>query len=182
LYDRGLLDRSVIRYQRFKMIFESIQIQHDEIAARLSAGYISLSPTKSHLVEGALELLDYLKNRYPLYVITNGFTEMQTTKARSGGIENYFQSIVTSEMAGYKKPAKEIFDFALSRSGFNHHEAIMIGDNLLTDIAGAFQAGIDTVHFLPQHRLTPEGGIPNGQEESQITHQISKLIELKEIL
>lgn len=183
LYDRGLLDRNVIRYQRFNLIFEHINIKHEAIAGKLAADYLVQSPTKSNLVEGALEVLDYLKQRYPLYLVTNGFTEMQSTKARSGGIDHYFESIITSERAGHKKPAKEIFDFALNLSGFNSDDAIMIGDNLLTDITGGFDAGIDTVHFNPNSPHAPaEGGIATAELESKITHKISKLVELKSIL
>jgi YjjG family noncanonical pyrimidine nucleotidase len=183
LYDRGQLDRNVIRYQRFSLIFESISVRNEAIADKLSADYLKLSPTKSHLVEGALDILNYLKERYPLYVVTNGFTETQTTKARSGGIQDYFQSIVTSEMAGHKKPAKGIFDFVLNLGGFSHHEAIMIGDNLLTDITGAADAGIDTVHFNPNSPHAPaEGGLATAEFESKITYKISKLTELKSIL
>lgn len=182
-YDRGLLDRSVIRYQRFKMVFESINIQNDAVAANLAHDYLALSPTKSNLIEGAREVLDYLMNRYPLYIVTNGFTEMQSTKVRSGGLDNYFQKIVTSEMVGHKKPAKEIFDFTLQLGGFSNHEAIMIGDNLLTDITGAADAGIDAVHFNPNHPHPPaEGGLPTQEFESKITHKISSLLELKSIL
>lgn len=171
-YDRGLLDRHVIRNQRFSMVFESVNIKNDEIASRLSADYLVNSPTKKHLLEGALDVLNYLKLRYPLYVVTNGFTEQQSTKARSGGIEHYFQSIVTSELAGYKKPAKEIFDFVLQLGNFSNQDAIMIGDNLLTDIAGATDAGIDTVYFNPDRLL----------HQSTPTHEINQLTELKSIL
>ena len=183
LYDRGLLDRNVIRYQRFNLIFEHINIKNEEIAGKLAADYLVQSPIKANLVDGAREVLEYLQPRYPLYLITNGFTEMQSTKARSGRIDHFFESIITSELAGHKKPAKEIFDFALNLSGFHGHDAIMIGDNLLTDIAGAFEAGIDTVHFNPNHPHAPaEGGILTAELESKITHKISKLIELKAIL
>lgn len=183
LYDRGQLDQNVIRYQRFSLIFESISVRNESIADKLSADYIKISPTKSHLMEGALEVLNYLKVRYPLYLVTNGFTDTQTTKAQSGGIVDFFQSIVTSEMAGHKKPAKEIFDFTLKLGGFNHHEAIMIGDNLLTDITGAADAGIDTVHFNPNSpHLSTEGGLSTTDFDSKITHKISSLTELKKIL
>lgn len=183
LYDRGQLDRNVIRYQRFSLIFESISVRNEAIADKLSSDYLKLSPTKSHLVDGAQEMLDYLKARYPLYLVTNGFTETQTTKARSGGIQDYFQSIVTSELAGHKKPAKEIFDYVLQLGGFNHHDAIMIGDNLLTDITGAADSGIDTVHFNPNSPHAPaEGGHATAEFESKITYKISKLAELKSIL
>jgi len=183
LYDRGQLDRNVIRYQRFSLIFESISVRNEEIADKLSSDYLKLSPTKGNLIEGTLDMLNYLKERYPLYLVTNGFTETQTTKVHSGGIQDYFKAIVTSEQVGHKKPAKEIFEFALQLGGFNNHEAIMIGDNLLTDITGAFNAGIDTVHFNPKSPHPPaEGGLPGEEFDSKISYKISRLSELKSLL
>ena len=182
-YDRGLLDRDVIRYQRFNMVLDAVNIQHNEIAANLSRDYLKLSPTKSNLVSGAREVLDYLVLRYPLYIVTNGFTELQYTKVKSGSIEDYFKKIVTSEMVGHKKPAKEIFDYTLQLGGFDNHEAIMVGDNLLTDISGAANAGIDAVHFNPNHPNAPaEGGIVSQEYEAKISYKISSLLELKSIL
>jgi putative hydrolase of the HAD superfamily len=57
--------------------------------------------------------------------------------------------VVTSARAGHKKPAKEIFEFALRENEVNARETIMIGDNLLTDIAGAKNALVDTVFYNP---------------------------------
>lgn len=171
-YDRGLIDRSVIRYQRFKIIFESLLFANNTIAESLSAQYLELSPRKGHLVEGALEILQQCHRRLPLFVITNGFTEVQHRKARSGGIENYFDGFITSEHAGHKKPAPEIFDFALKNAGFGASEAVMIGDNLLTDIGGAQAANIDSVFFNPErvpHQATP-------------TYEIEKLAQLPQII
>jgi putative hydrolase of the HAD superfamily len=82
-------------------------------------------------------------------IVTNGFEEIQYTKMESAGITSYFKNVVTSARAGHKKPAKEIFEFALSEAGFGPHEAVMIGDNLLTDIGGAHNASVDTVFFNP---------------------------------
>jgi YjjG family noncanonical pyrimidine nucleotidase len=171
-YDRGLLDRDVIRHNRFKMVLQAVNIEHDQTAAVLASDYLAISPRKGHLVSGALEVLDYLRARYPLLVITNGFTDVQTMKVHSSGITHYFQKIVTSEMAGYKKPAKEIFDFALQHSGLDKSQAIMIGDNLLTDMAGAINAEIDTVFFNPAQ----------AKHESTPTYEIAHLRALQTIL
>ena len=86
-------------------------------------------------------------------------------------------------MVGHKKPAKEIFDYTLQLGGFDNHEAIMVGDNLLTDISGAANAGIDAVHFNPNHPNAPvEGGIVSQEYEAKISYKISSLLELKSIL
>ena len=107
-----------------------------------------------------------------MYIITNGFDEIQGTKLTSAGIEKYFKDVITSEKAGHKKPAKEIFNYTLQLNGYQPDEAIMIGDNLLTDIAGARNASIDTV-FYNANKI---------EHNTKVTHEITSLKELKSIL
>ena len=148
-YDRGLLHRDVIRNERFHRILLALGVNEYEMSLRLSHEYLSESPKKKNLIEGCKETLDYLHPKYPMVIVTNGFDEIQSTKLSSSGIDHYFKSIVTSARAGHKKPAREIFEFALRENNVSPNETIMIGDNLLTDIAGAISASIDTVFFNP---------------------------------
>lgn len=120
----------------------------------------------------ALEVLEYLHTRYPITIVTNGFEEIQSTKINSSGLTSYFRNVVTSARAGHKKPAKEIFDFALAETGFQPHEAIMIGDNLITDIGGAHNASVDTVFFNPNKM----------SHEEKPRYEIHDLKQLMEIL
>ena len=148
-YDLGKIGRDVIRFQRFHKILLHLGVDDYELSLRLSDEYLALSPKKSALMPNALEVLEYLRTRYPITIVTNGFEEIQSTKINSSGLTSYFTNVVTSARAGHKKPAKEIFDFALAETGFQPHEAIMIGDNLITDIGGAHNASVDTVFFNP---------------------------------
>ena len=171
-YDRGLLHRDVIRNERFHRILLALGVNEYEMSLRLSHEYISESPKKKNLIEGCRETLDYLHPKYPMVIVTNGFDEIQSTKLSSSGIDHYFKSIVTSARAGYKKPAREIFEFALRENNVLPAEAIMIGDNLLTDIAGAVNANIDTVFFNPNKT----------QHETKVNHEIKTLAELTNLL
>jgi putative hydrolase of the HAD superfamily len=107
-----------------------------------------------------------------LYIITNGFEEIQSTKLASSGITGYFKGMVTSARAGCKKPEKEIFEFALRENGFICSETIMIGDNLITDIAGARNASVDTVFYNPYSLAHAE----------TVTYEIRSLREIMSIL
>lgn len=172
LYDRGLLHRDVIRNDRFHKILLALGVDDYKMSLELSHEYIEQSPKKKNLIEGCKETLDYLRPKYPMVIVTNGFDEIQSTKLSSGGIEHYFKSIVTSARAGHKKPSKEIFEFALRESNVGPHEAIMIGDNLLTDIAGAVNANIDTVFFNPNKIA----------HQTTVSHEIQSLRELMNFL
>ncbi len=171
-YDTGKIHRDVIRYERFHKIFLAMGIDDYDLSLTLSNDYVAESPKKGALMPNALEILEHLTTKYPLHIITNGFEEIQSTKLASSGIMHYFQSVVTSARAGHKKPAKEIFEFALAENGFRASDAIMIGDNLLTDIAGARNASIDTVFFNPNKLAHQE----------KVNYEIHDLVELKSII
>ena len=171
-YDTGKIHRDVIRYERFHKILLALGVDDYDLSLSLSNDYVSESPKKSALMPNAIEILEHLHAKYPLSVITNGFEEIQSTKLASSGITHYFKSVVTSARAGHKKPAKEIFEFALAESGFLPSEAIMIGDNVLTDMAGARNASIDTILFNPNKIAHTE----------KVNHEIYDLMELKDII
>jgi putative hydrolase of the HAD superfamily len=171
LYDKGLLHRDVIRLHRFEKILLEVGVDDQPLSLQLSSDYIEHSPKKPNLIEGAKETLDYLFPKYPMVIVTNGFDDVQATKLQCSGIIGYFKGVVTSARAGYKKPAKEIFEFALQENNALAQDAVMIGDNLHTDIAGAVNANIDAVHFDL-----------NGHVGSAALHKIDNLRDLKKIL
>ncbi|CAN5144944.1 YjjG family noncanonical pyrimidine nucleotidase [soil metagenome] len=172
LYDRNLIGQDVIRSQRFHKVFMDAGLDDYLLSLKFSNEYLLELPKRKNLLPHAKEILDHLYTKYPIVIVTNGFDEMQETKMRSGGINHYFKSIVTSQRAGDKKPSKKIFDFTLEEAGHAHDSAIMIGDNLQTDIVGARMAGIDTVYFNPS-------GKPHAEV---LTHEIKSLKELLLIL
>lgn len=149
LYDRGFISSDIIRKERFHQILTHFGIHDEEFSQELSLAYLNSCPKKSNLMPGALETLDYLSGKYNLTIVTNGFEEIQQVKLTAGKVDHFFDHIITSQKAGHKKPAKEIFEFALRINNIQFHETIMIGDNLITDIGGARNAGIETVYFNP---------------------------------
>ena len=172
LYDTGQIKQDVIRLQRFHRVFQEFNVNEYDLSVQFSIDYVGQSPKKKNLLPHAKEVLDYLKPNYPLHIITNGFSEIQSTKLSSSEILHYFQSIVTSELAGHKKPSKEIFEYALQQNNLQPHQVIMVGDNLITDMGGAKNALLDTIYFNPEKI----------QHTEQITHEITSLAELFTLL
>lgn len=172
LYDLGKIDNTAIRDQRFKKVLEHFQVSDAKLSATLSHEYLYACPKKSTLVPHAREILTYLSKSYSLTLVTNGFEEIQNVKLLSGNITHYFDHVITSQKAGYKKPAREIFDYALSVNKMMCHEVIMIGDNLITDMGGARNACIDTVFYNPAAVAHTE----------KVSHEIRCLSELQNIL
>jgi YjjG family noncanonical pyrimidine nucleotidase len=171
-YDRGLITSDVIRKERFKLIFESFNICDDEFCDSISTEYLATCPHKSNVMPMAVETLEYLSKSYRLTIITNGFDEIQHLKLAAGKIDHFFDHLITSQRAGHKKPAREIFEFALQLNGIAAYEAIMIGDNPITDIGGARNANVDAILFNPEQV----------QYEGEISRQIYALDELRQLL
>lgn len=157
LYNREQITQTELRETRFQTSLEKLGAEKNQIPnARLSEEYIQKTPYKTLLMPHAIEVLEYLNPRYNLHIITNGFAEIQDIKLRSSNIYHYFDLIVTSGNTGYKKPRKEIFNYALQNTKAIPSECIMIGDNLLTDIQGAKNAELDHIFYNPQQVIHQE--------------------------
>lgn len=171
-YDTGQIGSEVIRNERFGHILKKFDLVNDDLCKKLSADYLAECPKRDKVMPFAIETLDYLADRYSLTVITNGFEETQYLKLRSAGIDHYFDHIITSQRAGVKKPHRDIFDLALRLNRAMPHEAVMIGDNLITDIGGARASAIKAILYNPNKLSFPETD----------DHEIHCLSDLKKLL
>ena len=117
-------------------------INDDHLAHELGDQYIKKCPLKTHVFPFTYEVLNYLKEKYHLHIITNGFEEVQYVKLRHSKLLHYFEQIITSEQVGVKKPNAEIFSHALVKASCKSNESIMIGDDLPVDILGAKAMGM----------------------------------------
>jgi putative hydrolase of the HAD superfamily len=171
-YNKSKINRDTIRTKRFKEILGKYAIENDSLSNILSEEYLMLCPTKPHVFPYTFEVLDYLKEKYELHILTNGFNDVQLIKLDKSKLASYFKSVVTSDSAGYKKPMASIFKYAIDKANAYMHESIMIGDNLQTDILGARNFGMDQIFFNPGKRTY----------KAAVTHEISCLSHLKELL
>ncbi len=116
-----------------------------EQSLQIGALYRQHHLANRQLVKGAYELLEALRGRVKLAIITNNSVAEQLEKLRYLGIAHFFEAIVISEDVGFTKPDRRIFELALERLGVSASQAVMIGDNWAADIEGAHAAGIATV-------------------------------------
>ena len=148
LYREERVSKADLRYGRLKEAFDALKVNvEDNLINQLSVAYIDHLTTFNHLFEGTYEILDYLKDKYQLHIITNGFEEAQERKLKNSKIWDYFTTITNSEMVGVKKPNPKIFNFAINLAKANAEESLMVGDSLEADIEGAHNIGMDTIHF-----------------------------------
>ena len=150
LYREDKITKDYLNRTRFVLPLEHYGIHDTNLADHLSVDYVYWSPRIVRLVSGAKELLDYLKPKYHLHLITNGFREVQHIKLNASGLEPYFETLTVSEEVGVKKPNPEIFLYALNKAQASVEESLMIGDEMAVDIDGARAIGMDQVLFNPK--------------------------------
>jgi putative hydrolase of the HAD superfamily len=171
-YRNGKLKKEVLRSLRFELTLKSFGIEDSELSENLSKLYLYKSPRLTTVIDGTHEILNYLHKKYQLHILTNGFVEVQGVKMEKSGLTSYFNHVIASEYAGAKKPHRQAFDFTIDRIKTNVEDCLMIGDDPLTDIKGAFDVGMDTVYFNPNDQFPSE----------YATYTINHLLKLKEIL
>ena len=172
LYQFDKITHEELRYNRLKHSFNAIDYSiSDAQINKISDEYIRLLPDNNHLFDGTFEILEYLKPKYNLHIITNGFAEVQSRKMDNAKIESYFQTVTNSEMAGVKKPNPGIFNFAIAQANANIASSIMIGDSYDADVLGALNAGLDAIYFNESNVLVDKN-----------IKQVNNLLELKNFL
>lgn len=140
---------------------------HDEhLAAVLSSLFIKERRSRHLLFDDTLGFLNAVAvMKLPMALITNGTPDLQRQKIEQSGLEHFFNAIVISGEIGYRKPRKEIFLACLQRLDAMASGAVMIGNTLDSDIAGANECGIssiwlnrekkkNTTAIRPDHEIT----------------------------
>ncbi len=175
-YSRGEITRDYLIVERFRRPLSYGEGLEPTAQYCLEASdlFLDLCSSKPGLVEGARELMDYLKTKgYRLHMCSNGFHEVQYRKLRSCGLHNHFDTIVLSEDAGVNKPSPLFFDYAIQKTGAQKETTLMIGDNFQTDILGAKRYGLDTAYF---------NRFPDYPAAEPVTYELTLLCQLMEIL
>ncbi len=147
LYQENKVSKKDLRYFRLKDTFDVLEYSiSDHLITEISIKYIDYLPFFNHLFEGTIQLLEDLKMKYQLHIITNGFEEVQLLKMEKSGLLPYFNQIITSESVGVKKPNPKIFHHALKLANSTIDNSLMIGDNIEADIKGAMNVGLRAIH------------------------------------
>jgi putative hydrolase of the HAD superfamily len=157
-YRENKITKNELRVQRFYKTLVAFNYSSPKLAEQMADYYVKHSPYKTALFPDAVEVLNYLNNKYDLHIISNGFREVQHIKLTNSKIDKFFKEIVLSEDVGVNKPNPEIFHYLLKKIKVKPEQTIMIGDNIEADIKGAAAVGIPQILFNPnnlRHNFKP---------------------------
>jgi YjjG family noncanonical pyrimidine nucleotidase len=171
-FERGEIAQAVLKVQRFERLFAELGVSVS--AEVFSETYIETLGKGAFLISGAEELCDYLASAYSLALVTNGLAKVQRPRFEASTIRRHFRALVISEEVGIAKPAPEIFQRACEALGTSPRDCLMIGDSLVSDIAGALNFGMDSCWVNLRGAVNDTGIQP--------TYEVRSLAEIREIL
>lgn len=183
----GTFDDPTEDFQKMKAIIPEYQkqawtnglkklgIEDQALGLELATYFPNMRKESPFIYEETFEVLDQLKGKYTLLLMTNGSPSLQNTKLEiSPEIAPYFDHIVISGAFGKGKPDPSIFQHALDLVGLTADDVLMVGDNLMTDILGASKVGMKSVWINRENKAA--------SDEVKPTYTIENLRELLAIV
>lgn len=175
IYRKKMITQEELKVLRFEITLNSLNVKHREnLVEEMNDFYLNSLSNQSKLIDGAKDILDYLKSDYELGIITNGFKNTQIAKMKNSGIDCYFSILVTSDETGFPKPDEKIFSYAVYKAARPKEEIVYVGDDLENDILPALKFGINAIWFKNHDVINS-----NLIDEKDIV-KINHLSELKE--
>ena len=172
-FERGEVTKEDLVRQRFETFFGRLGRAVDGREAEEL--YRRQLDGSAILIDGAVEICGYLRDRYDLYIVTNGTSSTQYKRLAASGLDLYVKDIFVSEDAGSQKPQKEYFDYCFSRiPGADPSRMLLVGDSLHSDILGGNVAGTDTCWYNPKGKA--------GESGIRVDYEIRDLRELEKIV
>lgn len=172
-FEQGLIDSKAVQRIRFEE-FLSYRNHDAAHAQAVNDHYVENLGRQAILLDGVMETLHKLKERYRIAVVTNGLHLVQRARLERSGLLPLIDGVFISQEMGVQKPSREYFDAVLSAFGDGDRaKYLVIGDSLSADIQGGVNAEIDTCWYNP-----------NGAESGDIkpTYTVQNFGELLTLL
>ncbi len=176
--EEGTLAFEELKRIRWSMVLKEIGIDFDGVT--FETYFRERLFYSAVLEEGTVEILEYLRGRYMLCVVSNGPYEQQINRLKVGGLDKYFSHVFISGKVGYSKPTKEFFDCCFKEikekeiPDLKPEEVMIVGDSMTADIGGGKAYGLKTCLYA--YYKEPKN------DTSIIDYKIKRLLELKKFL
>jgi len=166
---RGKMNLEEIRLEAFQQTLKHLGRPDDALASHLNDVYLKHRFEDIELFEDVLPVLNELKMRYDLGMLSNGNSYPEFC-----GLKSMFKFVVFAQDYGFEKPDPRLFNAAVDKARCSKRELLHVGDSLQDDVAGAVGAGIRCVWL---NRI----GMKNAFD-IRIDYEISSLFDLLEML
>lgn len=177
----GTFDDSTDSFQKMKKIVPTYRkdawtqglvalgINDEGLGAELGERFVEERKQSPFVYEDTYAVLDELKGKYKLVLLTNGAPSLQNLKLEiTPEIRPYFDQVIISGDFGKGKPDASLFEYMMEKAGINASEGIMVGDNLNTDIKGSSRVDMRNV-WINREGMINEAGVTPTYEVTSLT-------------
>ena len=147
------------RREVWRRALQGVSVDGAALADEVAAAFAEIRRALRPIDPEAEATLADLGRDHRLALVTNGAPDVQREKLATTTLEAQFAAIVISVELGIGKPDPRIFRAALDAIGVGPEAAVMVGDSLERDIAGARRAGLRAVWLDRGSDGTREGAI-----------------------
>lgn len=164
-YQAYLKEGKPTRDEQMRLTLERAGVQDPGLAERLGDHYAEARNARLALFDDAIPVLDSLKVRYPMGLITNGPADIQRQEIETLGIGSYFPHVFIEGELGFGKPHLEVFRRAEAAVGYSAHEMLFVGNSYNHDIRPAVEAGWHTAWIRRPSDVPPSapGHVPRAE-------------------
>jgi len=148
-FNKGVgLSQNDLVIKSFSILLDALKIEGDP--AELNRTYLASLGAQAILIPGSLELCRRVSQFCTLAIVTNGVPSVQHGRFDGCPLEPYFSRLFISGEMGCQKPQQAFFDQVCEGLDIrDRSRAVVVGDNLSSDIKGGINAGIDTIWYNP---------------------------------
>lgn len=163
--ERGETTKERLRTERFSKLFDEFGFDGNLYSKEIADIYTTNLSRQGQLMDSAEKVLDCFSKKYSCYIVTNGIAEIQKSRIAATTLGKYIKHSFVSQELGCEKPSLAFFEKVFSHIGDDDRSGyLVIGDSLTSDIAGAINAGIDSVLISKEHSALPTYCIKNLEE------------------
>lgn len=166
------ITKEQLRERRFKAPFAYFKVFDIALANEFETVYLDKMGDMTGTVEGANELLEFLKPNYHIHVITNGFEEVSQNKLNNTGLNKWVETLTCADELGIRKPDPRIFTLAMQKANAQKENCLIVGDDWIADVIGGIGFGWQAIFFDALHDGNEIENVPN----------VKKLMEIKDLL
>ncbi len=179
-YRAGVIDKATLIIDRLRLPLDRFLHYSDQEYWQLNNRFLTITGQQTLLIPQAKEVLAHLHRYYNVYILSNGFKEVQFSKIDNSGLSPFIDQVILSDIAKANKPNKKIFDYACSSTNSRYKESVMIGDSWEADVVGAVNAGMSVIWFNPNQKPIPQEASSIGATYQNVG-QIQNLADLLSI-
>jgi putative hydrolase of the HAD superfamily len=138
-----------------RLMLHRLGVAEEGLAQKLGDAYAFARNANLKLFPEAISVLDTLKARYPLGLITNGPADVQRQEIETVGVGKYFEHVYIEGEMGRGKPLPEVFEMIAAEVGKRPDEILFVGNSYAHDILPAIEAGWHTAWIRRDTDVAP---------------------------